>query len=443
MHTLTGWVRLQSGSATASASLEWFDDGDAQLNSNKVTLTLGASYTQFSVSSNAAPGAASLMVHIEVQTVSGVVCFDDFSLDGPAPATATPLPTDTPTPTLTATSTETPLPNATAQPTETPAPPTSTAAPGATATPTTVGTATVSATSSPKPGNTATAVPSATVSATPQPGLVFVNGGFDDGLYGWRKYGGDLSVTGGTGVLTSDTTSTKWAYETVAIDPAKYYEFEASLKPDAGVSSAFLRISWYASGDGSGSAVATADSTSAVSGPAATFEQVSTGPVQPPSNAFSARLRVMLAPAGSGAGNLYFDDVSFGVTAAPPPTPQPTASPTGTKKASATGTPTKTATTSPTPRNSATAKAVKTQQAAEASDDPESWDVSPVPGSAKNVSAAVKSVRQVEASAGASGELDQPVEGKGGSSVPVVWLIGAALLVVGLAGAFVQGRRRG
>jgi hypothetical protein len=244
-------------------------------------------------------------------------------------------------------------------------------------------------------------------------------------------------------VLSSDSASTKWAYQTVAVDASRFYEFAASLKPDGGVESASLRISWYASGDESGSALETTDSTSKVAGPAASYESVTTGSVAPPSSARSARLRVMLAPSGDAAATLYFDDVSFAEAAAPSATPQPSASPTSTSKPSLTDTP-KAATRTPAPGKSATVRAAKTQQAIAAvpADDPDSWDVTGTPDAALSLSE-VDSARRAKSPAEGAAPLDLAEESSdGGSGVPIVWLIGAGMLIVGLAGAYLQEKRR-
>ncbi len=421
-HTLTGWLKVDGGSATVAASLTWYNQDGDSVGRSEVSLAPGADYESFSVALPFDSRAATLQVLFKVTLSGDRVCFDDLSVDGPPPATATPPATETP-------------------------PPTNTSEAAATAT----GTSTATATATPTvlPSSTATPRPTATSAPTetPSPGLVFVNGDFSDGLYGWQKYGGSLSASGGAGVLSSESASTKWAYETVAVDPGSYYEFSASLKPDDGVASAYLRVSWYAAGDGSGSALDTTDSTEKIAGPSASYQSVTTGAVAPPSSAHSARLRVMLSPAGAGSATLYFDDVSFGVTAAPTATPQPTATPTSTSKAAtATATP-KPPTRTPAARNSTTARVEKTQQAvaaAKAVAQPDSWDVTATPEGAIKVSA-VEAERQAGPPQDDAAPLDvvQPESGSGGgSSVPFVWLIGAGMLVVGLTGAYVQERRR-
>ncbi len=419
MHTLTGWLKVDGGSANVVAALTWFNQDDDSVGHSELDLSPGPAYDSFSVPLASDSRAVALQVQFRVTLSGDRVCFDDVSVDGPPPATPTPLPTETPT------STNTPLASSTA---------TSTPLPSSTSTLT------------PRPDNTATPKATSTPAPTETPslGLVFVNGNFSQGLYGWQKYGGSLSSSGGAGVLSSDSASTKWAYETVAVAPASYYEFSASLKPDGGVASAYLRISWYASGDGSGSALDTTDSTDKVAGPSLSYQTVTTGAVTPPGGAHSARLRVMLSPDGGSNATLYFDNVAFGEAAPPTATPQPTASPTSTTKAATVTATLKPATKTPTPRNSATARVAKTQQAvaaAQATDAPDSWDVTGTPESAVKVSA-VDSARQASPPEDGGAPLDVvETKGGGGSGVPVVWLIGAGMLVVGLAGAYVQERR--
>ena len=85
-----------------------------------------------------------------------------------------------------------------------------------------------------------------------------------------------------------------------------------------------MRVAWYASDDGSGSQLDTADSP-AVEGGSAGFEAVSTGPLRAPEAARSARLRLVLRPASGGApAALDADDASFAPSEAPPPAPEPT-----------------------------------------------------------------------------------------------------------------------
>lgn len=247
------------------------------------------------------PVAADLRLSIRSQasTPGDVLYVDDVRIDGAAPATRTPTSTststDTPTFTTTATGTRTPSPTRTPTPTRT-------------ATPTSIA------------------------------GVVdgaLDNGGFEqvdaDGApAGWQKFGGTLeSVTepvhsgARAARLTSASESTKWAYQTVLVNPGASYAFGAWLRDDdPGVQAAFLRISWYASDDGSGSAIGTADSLAASHIEASTYHELTTGSVAAPSDAHSARLRIMLSPASAAYTAIFIDDASFG-PAAPEARPSP------------------------------------------------------------------------------------------------------------------------
>jgi len=256
------------------------------------------------------PVAADLRLSIRSQdsTPGDVLYVDDVRIDGAAPATRTPTSTststDTPTFTTTATGTRTPSPTRTPTPTRT-------------ATPTSV--------------------------ADVVDGALH-NGGFEqvdaDGApVGWQKFGGTLEsvaepVHGGARAarLTSASDSTKWAYQTVLVDPGASYAFGAWLRDDdPGVQAAFLRISWYASDDGSGSAIGATDSLAAPHIEASDYHELTTGAVAAPPDAHSARLRVMLSPISAAYTAIFIDDASFGPSSAetrPSPTlaaagPQP------------------------------------------------------------------------------------------------------------------------
>jgi hypothetical protein len=157
----------------------------------------------------------------------------------------------------------------------------------------------------------------------------------------------------------------------VIVRPGAVYEFSGYLWPSAGSAQAFLRISWYATNDGSGAALAATDSTTRLAGSASGYAFVSTGAVLAPPQANSARLRVMLVPGADGNGVLYIDEMAFGPTAAAPrpsATPAPNAAPeeevagvatTPTPFAEvssirATATPTRSPTRTPTPRRTST-----------------------------------------------------------------------------------------
>ncbi|MDZ4279090.1 MAG: hypothetical protein U1B78_08115, partial [Dehalococcoidia bacterium] len=280
--------------------------------------------------------AASADIEVAIGGTFGSVAYlDDLRLKGAPPATPCPAPTSTATttPSLTAT-----------------APPSTTPPAGPTATPT------PSATSTPG------VPPTPTVPPTPSHGLL-INGGFEaasDGApLGWDTKGGLLSQTEEpvhegefAGAFFSATESTKWVYQTVAVEPTAWYELDAYVfQDDPWVDSVLLRISWYASPDGSGSAVATVDSLSQLDEPQDGYRRLTTGPVKAPPGVQSARVRVLLRPVSDVSALIYVDDVTFRPSA-PPPVPTPTPSPTFTP--TSTPTPTRTPSATPTPPAGAT-----------------------------------------------------------------------------------------
>lgn len=227
------------------------------------------------------------------------ICADDVSFDTAAPPTATP------TTTATSTATGTPEPDApTATSTAPLDEPTQASAP--TATPT-------DAPSTP-----------AAPTATPVPSGI-INGGFEDGIDGWHTYGGSLMpvtapVHSGlfAGGFSSGGGGTTWLYETLVVQPGGWYELTGSVyQDDPNVEAAFLRISWYASSDGSGTALDSADSTELLDQPLAAYRTLTTGPAQAPGEAHSARARILLRPRAPGAAIIYIDDVSFARSSPP------------------------------------------------------------------------------------------------------------------------------
>ena len=201
--------------------------------------------------------------------------------------------------------------------------------PGATPTTTPARRATPSPSPSPTPQPPAGGVPTPPTNEEPSSFPSLVNGGFEqvraDGTpYGWRKVGGEMATTGAvrsqgdrSAVLTSRTQSTKWLFQTVRVRGGSYYRLRAmALNDDAGVLEALLRISWYASADGSGGQLSTADS-QPLAEASARFVPLDTGAVQAPAEARSARVRLLLRPLSPAPAAVYFDDVAF--QAAPPP----------------------------------------------------------------------------------------------------------------------------
>jgi hypothetical protein len=240
------------------------------------------------------------------------VYLDDFSFSGPAAPPPAPSPTPPPT--------QTPLPTASSSP-----------SPGPIASPM------PSPVVSPSP----TAVPTATevpVTATPSlptpiPSVGLVNAGFEEAdaqgrPLGWQKYGGELRRSGVAkregrfaAAFTSRTTSTKWVFQTVAVEGGEAYVLSGyALKNDVNVEGAYLRLSWYASPDGSGRAIDSVDSTTRLTDDSADFRFLTAGPVEAPSEAASAKVRLMLDPVSEAEGKVYFDDIAFEETDMPPPT---------------------------------------------------------------------------------------------------------------------------
>ena len=407
-YTLTGSLLVASGSPDIQVILIWFDGGE--LDRDAQGITANDSYGSFSLSASPPAGAESLRVRIAIGAgEASAICLDNLSLDGPPPPPPTAIPTATappsPAPTQTLAPTSTPKPSATAKPTSTPKP-----------------------TATPKP--TTTAKPRATTAASAAPTFSFVNGGFEQGLDGWSKYGGELRAVGSpvntgslAGELFSSTDSTKWAYQTVRIDPAQAYEFDGYVNREPGMTRAYLRISWYASSDGSGQAISTTDSTSAVEGAGGGFVYLTTGAAAPPPGAYSAKPRVMFTPGGAAPAAIQFDDLSFAATEPPSPTPESTALVTDDQAEE------------PSQLASTGSSAVPT---AVDESEPEAWD--PAPGAT-----AVQEVKAVFVGSESPGEeplsLTQPPPTD--DAVHTVWLLtGGALLAAGLGGSYLFGRNR-
>jgi hypothetical protein len=150
---------------------------------------------------------------------------------------------------------------------------------------------------------------------------VLTNGGFelareDETPYGWHKIGGEMTladryrIEGDLSVsLSSASASTKWVYQAVAIQPAAHYRASAWVLTGDG-SETEIRVSWYASEDGSGSAIATEQS-EPLAGSSSDFRFMEMGAVQAPAEARSARVRLVLRPDSSAQITAYFDGVSL------------------------------------------------------------------------------------------------------------------------------------
>jgi hypothetical protein len=249
-------------------------------------------------------GAYAVTLSIVVEGTPGSeVYLDDLRLEGAGPVTFTP----------TATRTSTPVP----------------AAQGT-------------------PGTPALAIPLASTTSAPAATVAAAvdvisdslrNPGFEDvdaaGLpFAWEKFGGVLAsdgrARGGSRAarLDSSTSSTKWLHQAVTVRGGEWYAFEGWVEHDhPGVAAAYLRISWYASSDGSGSALRTDDSLDLLDTRAPGYRHLTTGDALAPADARSARVRVMMTPRSDAPASILVDDVSFGASSPPPSTPTPTASP--------------------------------------------------------------------------------------------------------------------
>ena len=293
--------------------------------------TLGTGTHTVTVSVPAAPpGTANLRLKVALNGSAGLsATLDNATLQETAPApTPSPEPTATPTtapPTSTPTAAPSPTPTRTATPTKTPTPPKE---PTETRTPTPTRTSTPPKEATPT--RTPTKLPTSTPTARPGSagfGGLLANGDFEQVSggkpVGWAKFGGEVAsnVNAARGsfaaCLESSTDSTKWLHQVVPVEGGAWYTATVAARV-AGPAVASIRVSWYSSDDGGGSAIAqhaAAETTSA------TWTALATGPVQAPEGAGSARIRLMLWPAGSSTA--CFDDAFFGLTSAPPPTPTP------------------------------------------------------------------------------------------------------------------------
>ena len=150
------------------------------------------------------------------------------------------------------------------------------------------------------------------------------NGGFENATGGvpddWSKYGGTLSqvsspVRSGSyaASFTSDTSSTKWIYQVIApITGGDSYTFSGyAVKNDSNITSVYLRISWYSSNDGDGTAIDDNDSTTSLTTDDSSYRFLTTESVTAPASARSARARIMLDPVSVTVATAYFDDMSF------------------------------------------------------------------------------------------------------------------------------------
>lgn len=356
-------VAIGSGTATARFQLEFLDADFAMVGSQPATVVqLGPGY-KFASASRIAPVGTEYAVLKMGILASGafIVYIDEASLEETPgdPPTPTPVPpTDTPTPTRVpptptprptssgdgggSDSTPTKQPTATRTPTA-PKEPTSTKTPTPPRTPTPAKTPTPpkqpTPTKTPTPPKqpTATRTPATRAAATPTSrtgggrstfGGMLYNGDFEDEdggkPAGWSKYGGTMALTSdahsgaSAASLSSGTTSTKWLFQSAAVEAGRWYEARGYGRAEGG--EVFIRLSWYPGSDGGGSIIDQADSEASAN---SDWALLATGPVHVPPGAASVRVRLMLRPSGDSS-SATFDDIELFETDAPPP---PTATP--------------------------------------------------------------------------------------------------------------------
>jgi hypothetical protein len=293
-YTFHGFV-LKDGppDSTLLLRISWYSTPDASgssLGSSDSPESLSGSDPSFrhlSTGSVTAPGEAhsarARIVLVPASAAAETVYLDDFALEETAAPTPTPEPTATATPTPSETVTPTPV--------------------------------------SPEPASLPASMPRGRL----------LNGGFEEGgeatLAAWQKFGGFLSRSTAfprsgsfAGAFSSDSTSTKWVYQPLSVDPGRSYAFHGFvLKNGPPDSIVLLRISWYATPDASGSSLGSSDSPESLSGSDPSFRYLSTGSVTAPEEARSARARIVLVPASAAPETVYLDDFALEETA--PPTP--------------------------------------------------------------------------------------------------------------------------
>ena len=308
LYALSIGVRSEAANVTSvTVVLDLVDgSGHALATTSKTLSGAAAGYRTASTSTVAAPaGATNVMVTVNMNaTAAGAAIWVDGATVSEALA-----PTPTPAPP------EPPPPPPPADPDPDPAPP-----PAKTVRP-----PTPRATPAPAPAPTPTPVPA----PAPLPlSTELMNGDFEHDIIGWAVSRGRVTVEGGVpghgnaAVLKSAGTSTMWIEQTIVkIAGGSWYQASALLAPARGVDSGWVRIAWYASANGTGAQMDTADSP-AVDAPAEgvlAVERVATGAVLAPPGASSAKVRILLAPHNAESASMAVDEVEFGVIEPPEP----------------------------------------------------------------------------------------------------------------------------
>lgn len=307
LYRFGGYLARGPASVTAFLRLSWHGEPGgvgpelAWVGPVVVTFQEADTYYPVAIEGATAPAAArSARAKVVVAGDEGAVVYlDDLSFTGPPPASPAPTPSPTPAATPSPAPTSTPSPTPTLTPTPSPTP-------------------------SPSP--------------TPTPSPPLVNPSFEEAVQGvpvgWRLFGGQLlqvaqpSTHGSfAAAFSSNTASTKWAFQVVAVEPGRYYSLSAlALKNDPNVRDLFLRVSWHSAPDASDPLIRSDDS-SLLSQDAPSFQPLTTGPVLAPAAARSAQLRLMLRPVSDAPATAFFDNVQWQETAPPSPTLSPTATP--------------------------------------------------------------------------------------------------------------------
>jgi len=133
------------------------------------------------------------------------------------------------------------------------------------------------------------------------------------------------------GLVVTRSTSAVNAYQPVRVSPGHSYQLSGYILPsDPAVAEVWLRLVWFRSADASSGAIGYVDARPGAG--AGAFRLASTGPVQAPAEARSARVQLMVRSLTGATAAGYFDRVLLvadpGGVAPPPATPTPTPTPT-------------------------------------------------------------------------------------------------------------------
>jgi len=152
---------------------------------------------------------------------------------------------------------------------------------------------------------------------------LLLNPGFEDATGNvpdhWGKWGGTSTQVGSpvhsgsyAARFESSTSTTKWVYQIVDATERVAYVFSAwAVKDEPDVEEVYLRVSWYASDDSSGTELSHDDSTTRLTVDDPAYRFLATGPITAPASAHSCRVRLMLNPVGATPCAATYDDVSF------------------------------------------------------------------------------------------------------------------------------------